>query len=604
MENNSSVKEKSHNIFDFYQNENNLNSNEGELSKSKLIYSGNLNKSEYNKNRKEEISSFNDGYQNQTNSIVDLIIKKIDDMIEKLKSFKEYSKSIKKLSSEEASNSNNNINEQNSINKETREEIKKAEYSNNDTINEISYQIDKLDTQINSHFEYIKNKIEEIKSSKGQSNIENYEDEKKEENNFIDSSSNMNSIEKIEKKIIIYDSHTNIPREIFIEKAESKFGLDNQFEFVKYNKKNDILIYINNHNDLILKLINKENKEIINTLIYKSIFPDDIREIRYYSKYFQKDDDEDKNETENFLLVSSQKNELKIFKVLKNKLKNFENILKEINHIQNIYQRPSNFISQDFFDLSSCAIRFDKSDIDESEVYTTCWEGNSIKVFNILLKECKTEIISKTSCNIKYCEIAENKYLLFCGCNKQDNYTCVNCIDLDKIDFTKKKNNDVNFIKYRDETEENKENVHFNLFFYKTEQNKNFLITCDERGYLRLFNFNTQELIYKIYPSVYNKKYKYDEKNYKIRRLNSIINWKKNYFLITERNTGYIFLFEIDPDKELKIKDLFYLFNTEVISIRKFSSNEFLVLGKDVYYEEGDINPNEMIKKFKINYDD
>ena len=395
-------------------------------------------------------------------------------------------------------------------------------------------------------------------------------------------------------------------KEIFIPQAESKFGLDNQFEFVKYNKNNDLLIYINNFNDLILKLINKENNEIINNLIYKNIFPDDIREIRYYSKNFNINDyKEEQFETKNFLLVSSQKNELKVFKVLKHNIKNFENVLEEINHITNIYQRPSNFMSQDFFDLSSCVIRFNKSELDESEIYTTCWEGNSIKVFNILLKECKTEIISKTSCNIKFCDIVEEKYLVFCGCNKQDNFTCVNCIDLDKIDFTKEKNNEVNFIKYKDESEENKENVHFNLSLYKAEEKK-YLIDCDEKGYLRLFNFDNQELIYKIYPSILNKKFKYDEKNYKIRRLNSIINWKKNLFLITERNTGYIFLIEINVSKDIKIrvKDWFYLFNTEVISVRKYRANEFLVLGKDVSNEEGNINPVEMIKKVRINYND
>ena len=121
---------------------------------------------------------------------------------------------------------------------------------------------------------------------------------------------------------------------------------------------------------------------------------------------------------------------------------------------------------------------------------------------------------------------------------------------------------------------------------------------------MRLFNFDNQELIYKIYPSIYNKKFKYDETNYKIRRLNSIINWKKNLFLITERNTGYTILIEVCADKDIKIdvKDYFYLFNCEVISVRKYRLNEFLVLGKDISDEEGNINPVEMIKKFKINY--
>lgn len=76
--------------------------------------------------------------------------------------------------------------------------------------------------------------------------------------------------------------------------------------------------------------------------------------------------------------------------------------------------------------------------------------------------------------------------------------------------------------------------------------------------------------------------------------------------MITERNTGYIFLIEINDDKDIKIqvKDCFYLFNIEVISVRKYRANEFLVLGKDVSDEESNINPVEMIKKVRINYND
>ena len=590
MESNSNFKENSNNIFDIYQKENNLKSNEGDLSKSERIYG---------KSYKEEYFSFSEDDKNQIISIFDFIGRKIDEIMNNLKKFKEYSESLKSLSSEEMSNSNKNIVQQKNGNVSCLR-IKKAKSlnNNNDAINDISFQINKLETQINSNFKFIKEKIEKIKSYNEKSITE------KESVKIINliSLSNQSSIEKIEKNMAYPDSINGITKEIFIQRAESKFGLDNQFEFVKYNNNNDLLIYINNHNDLILKLINKENNTLITTLIYKNIFPDDIREIRYYSENF-KIEEEDKIETKNFLLVSSQKNELKVFKILKLETKNFENALEEINHITNIYQRPSNYMSQDFFDLSSCVIRFNKLDFDESEIYTTCWEGNSIKVFNILLKRCKTEIISKTSCNIKFCEIVEDKYLIFCGCNKQDNFTCANCIDVNNIDFTKDKNNEVNFIKYKDESQENYENVHFNLSFFRNEEKK-YLFVCDEKGFLRLFNFDNQELIYKIYPSIYNKKFKYDETNYKIRRLNSIINWKKNLFLITERNTGYTILIEVCADKDIKIevKDYFYLFNCEVISVRKYRLNEFLVLGKDISDEEGNINPVEMIKKFKINY--
>ena len=67
-------------------------------------------------------------------------------------------------------------------------------------------------------------------------------------------------------------------------------------------------------NNLELKLISKQTNEIITTLIIQNIFPDDIREIRYYSKLFQSDENNE-SKIHNYLLVSSQKNELKIFEV-------------------------------------------------------------------------------------------------------------------------------------------------------------------------------------------------------------------------------------------------------------------------------------------------
>ena len=255
-------------------------------------------------------------------------------------------------------------------------------------------------------------------------------------------------------------------------------------------------------------------------------------------------------------------------------------------------------MSQDFFDLSSCILRLDESDISESEIYTTCWEGNSIKIYSLLLNQFKTEIISKTSCNIKYCEIFEDKYLIFCGCNKKDNYTCANRIDFENIDYTKEKNDKIKFIKYRDESSENKENVNFNLYLYHQDKNK-LLIICDEKGFLRMFNFDNQNLIYKLSPSKMNIKYKYDETNLKIKRLNSIIQFNKKNLLVTERNTGYVFIIEInlENNEKLKFKDCFNLFEVEVISIRKIQyNNGFLVLGED----KKDIDKVEKIKFLKI----
>ena len=157
------------------------------------------------------------------------------------------------------------------------------------------------------------------------------------------------------------------------------------------------------------------------------------------------------------MLVSSKKNELKVYEIKINS-EIFEDTLKEKNHIKDIYR--SEKINQDLFDLSSCVIRFNK-ERELSEIYTTCWEGNSIKIYYLYTNICIKEIISKTSCNIKYCNIINEQYLIFCGCNKQDNYTCANCIDLSKLNYDIKKDENVPFIKFQDKCEENKENVFF-----------------------------------------------------------------------------------------------------------------------------------------------
>ena len=119
-----------------------------------------------------------------------------------------------------------------------------------------------------------------------------------------------------------------------------------------------------------------------------------------------------------------------------------------------------------------------------------------------------------------------------------------------------------------------------------------------------MFNFDNIDLIYKIYPSVMNKGYQYDKAdNEKIRRLNSIIQWNYNYLLITERNTGYIFIVEVNVDDNIKleVKNCFNIYTTEVISIRKFLHNQFLILGIDELDEETMLVKKERIKIHKIN---
>ena len=375
------------------------------------------------------------------------------------------------------------------------------------------------------------------------------------------------------------DISYQIKRNIFIKDARCHFGLDNQFEVIKYNDENHLLIYIDNLNDLILKIFNKNN-EIIKIYVHKKLFDDVIREIRYFSKKYGYDE-------KKYLLVSSRNNELKIFEI-KIDSENFQDILIEINHIANIYTKESQIINGSLYDISSSVIRFDKN-LDDSQIITTTWEGNSIKIYNLFYNKCIKEIISETSCNIKYCNIIDNDYLIFCGCNNQDKYTCANLIDLEELEYNNIKDKNVRITKFRDESKENKENVFFHFITYHCNyNNEKYLIICDEKGYIRIFNFTNHLLIQKIMPSDINKNIKYkNEGENKIKRLNSILLYNYNHCLITERNTGYVYDININYYNnriELNIDKYFNLFDKKIISIRKYGDlydKTFLAIGKN-----------------------
>ena len=188
-----------------------------------------------------------------------------------------------------------------------------------------------------------------------------------------------------------------------------------------------------------------------------------------------------------------------------------------------------------------------------------------------------SEIYSKTSCNVKYCDIYNDQYFIFCGCNSQDNYTCANCIDLNNLNC-----NNIPFIKYIDESEENRHNVFFNFIIYNNH-NRNYLIIVDEKGYIRIFNFDLNEktLITKIFLPCKSS-------------LNSII-IKNDYLLITQKNLGFIYLVNLEG-KKLSIIKHFEMFDDKIISLRKNpNENEdyFLALGNN------QLNDKEIIS-FKL----
>ncbi len=223
------------------QNINLFESNEKDSSKDKsqLFYNNSLENKNIinnNKNKKEEISSLNNNSSssliNENSHIMQIIndvIKKIDEIIDKLNNFKTTSKSLLDTIAEQTMKVNSNINNKSSkieINDETRLEIKYNEKNQNtntnsetfDSLKNISDNVEKLENYINTNFEYIKSKMGKINN-----------DTKKEVINIINldnSEQNKNNIKESSYKKYI------IEQNILVPKAESHFGLDNQFEFI------------------------------------------------------------------------------------------------------------------------------------------------------------------------------------------------------------------------------------------------------------------------------------------------------------------------------------------------------------------------------------
>jgi len=488
----------------------------------------------------------------------------------------------------EKNTSNFNMHKDNSsLSEEEKKNLSKLNKTNFNGIDNNSFNTNLLNSSILENREEIKEIFKKMKEFNLIQISSKYDNTIKKNISGIESL--LNNDENNEKSIETkFDTSNDIGKDIIVPKAYSYFGLDNQFEIIKI-KENNLLIHIDNFNDLILKIINKQN-QIIQTYIIKKVFENEIREIKYFNF-----EENDKNY--DFLLVSSRKNELKVYKLLLD-CEFFQDILTEINHIKDIYKKEGK-LSEDFFDLSSCVIRFNKKN-SEFEILTTCWEGHSIKIYNLLSNDCIKEIVSKTSCNIKYCNLVDNDYFVFCGCNSQDNYTCANCINLKKLDYSIQRDENVEFIKYSDKSPENRENVFFNFMVYESSYERKYLILCDEKGYIRFFNFDfkNKNLIKKIFPSSFNKSINY--KKQKMFRLNSIILWKDNYLLITERNTGYVYKISLsfDNDKECCVKTMFRLFDKEIISLRKYENDDyFLALGKNY---KSEFEEEEKILIFKI----
>ena len=98
-------------------------------------------------------------------------------------------------------------------------------------------------------FGKILNEMKET-NSKFHKNIDKLIQDIKSNQLLLDQNNNLYSSETIlDKQFEITEKN------ILIKKASCNYGLDNQFEIIKYDKENNLLIYIDNSNDLVLNLI-------------------------------------------------------------------------------------------------------------------------------------------------------------------------------------------------------------------------------------------------------------------------------------------------------------------------------------------------------------
>ena len=213
----------------------NYSNNYTSFSLIQNMYDEKLDKNYTNNSLKKDMSFLFESNTEKIISTFESILNKTDKMILKYKSFKDYFDTY--LTDMTEINSNLSINNENKIccleqhNKNLNNVIKI-----NDKLRDISLMIEKLDESVQCFNSEIKNKIEEIKDLKKEKSISEKQENK--DKNIINI--NINSIDQVDiyrnKQCPKSNTDVNVVKNIFIQNAESKFGLDNQFEFVDYNK--------------------------------------------------------------------------------------------------------------------------------------------------------------------------------------------------------------------------------------------------------------------------------------------------------------------------------------------------------------------------------
>ena len=535
-------------------NEQILNSNEKDDEDIEARFKPFMDESipEPKKKEKEEITKYSENSENQIITISDQIMEKKEKIIKKINEFKTMFESLNK----KEQNSNGNSNSSSDCQETT------------EVINKIDSNFQTLNIFINEQFDEIRKQIENLKNNKESESC----------NSLTYINPNQKVLTEFFNKIDREVSEIQLSNEIKkIEEIE--YVLYNQYEIVKYNENYNLLINILNNGNLSLILLG-QNDSKVKSKCQIDIHIENIKEIRCFSG---KINDEDNCVIKNYLFVSSKDNKLSIFEIIDigDSFDDGKNPLQFITCIDKLYPEESE--NNHNLILSSFALRIQSYNL---EIFTTFLEGKYINIYTLIHGKLKTQIKLKSPFRINYCEIVEEKYFIFCGICKNNIFfdeeeeeeekekgkseeekekekneeekkeICAICVKLDEINFDNRENllYSKKCIKYNIiEDNYDKGNIPLNLRYFKKE-NDRYLIICDEKGNLRIFNFYNGDFIKKICYSDNNTDYK------------EIFN---TFYWIREIS-GNIILIKKDNGEEINFENGFRLNDTEIISYKKY----------------------------------
>ena len=535
-------------------NEQILNSNEKDDEDIEARFKPFMDESipEPKKKEKEEITQYSENSENQIITISDQIMEKKEKIIKKINEFKTMFESLNK----KEQNSNGNSNSSSGCQETT------------EAINKIDSNFQTLNVFINEQFDEIRKQIENLKNNKESESC----------NSLTYINPNQKVLTEFFNKIDREVSEIQLSNEIKkIEEIE--YVLYNQYEIVKYNENYNLLINILNNGNLSLILLG-QNDSKVKSKCQIDINIKDIKEIRCFSG---KINDEDNCVIKNYLFVSSKNNKLYIFEIIEigDSFDDGKNPLQFITIIDKLYPEESE--NNHNLILSSFALRIQSYNL---EIFTTFLEGKYINIYTLIHGKLKTQIKLKSPFRINYCEIVEEKYFIFCGICKNNIFfdekeeeeekekgkseeekekekneeekkeKCAICVKLDEINFDNRENllYSKKCIKYNIiEDNYDKGNIPLNLRYFKKE-NDRYLIICDEKGNLRIFNFYNGDFIKKIC-------YSDNDTNYK--EIFNTFYWFKEI-------SGNIILIKKDNGEEINFENGFRLNDTEIISYKKY----------------------------------